>query len=240
VHPTTFIPSNKLFSADFCRVATRRFEDTFAGRRPLAMYTNGNQGDLIIWFDDYNQHAVADRIGTRVANAMTAAWQEAGAALSSDVVIDAHSTTVSYQGQEVEPGKRVGGPVGFWGASFFGGAQNGPSIFYWLGTEGKRRPAALADPVHGRKIIAAPAPWFPNVELQALRGGGGPVTVRAGRLGDRGPGERLPQLLHHPRGVRPAALRGRRRLAPGRRRPRLPDHLVAVRQPLHRPLRRRA
>ena len=102
---------------------------------------------------------------------MSAAWDDAGRALSSAVVVDARRTTVTYQGQEVEPGKRVGGPAGFFGASFFGGAKNGPSIFYWMGTEGKRRPAAAADPVHGRKILAAPAPWLPTVELQALRVG---------------------------------------------------------------------
>ena len=171
VHPTTFIPSNKLFSADFCRVATLRFQQRFRGEAPVTIYTNGNQGDLITWFDDYNQHAVAHRIGARVARAMDTAWDQAGRVLSGAVVVDARRTTVTYQGQEVEPGKRVGGPAGFFGASFFGGAKNGPSIFYWLGTEGKRRPAAAADPVHGRKILAAPAPWMPTLELQALRVG---------------------------------------------------------------------
>ena len=209
VHPTTFIPSNKLFSADFCRVATLRFQQRFRGQAPVAIYTNGNQGDLITWFDDYNQHAVADRIGMRVARAMDAAWDEAGRTLSSDVVVDARRSTVTYQGQEVEPGKRVGGPAGFFGASFFGGAKNGPSIFYWLGTEGKRRPAAAADPVHGRKILAAPAPWMPTLELQALRIGDGLLLGLPGEPSvETGRRVRAAALASAPPGLADAAVVG--------------------------------
>jgi neutral ceramidase len=188
-HPTTYIPSNTTFSADFPGIATRRFARAFRGPRPVVMFSNGVEGDLITWFDDYNQHAVADRIGLRVAAAIGRGWQEAGSRLSSTFPVDARVTTATYAGQEVAPGRRVASYVGYWGASFFGGAKNGPSIFYEVpGTEGRRRPAALADPVHGRKIIAAPAPWSPNLEVQAIRAGDrlllavpGEPTTEAGR-----------------------------------------------------------
>jgi neutral ceramidase len=201
-HPTTYIQSNTTFSADFAGAATRRFREHFRGTAPLAMFTNGNEGDMIPLYDDYNQHAVADRMGRRVAGAMAAAWRQAADRLSRSLVVDARSTVARYEGQEVEPGKRVSA-VPFWGTPFFGGAQNGPSPFYEFGLEGKRRPAALADPVHGRKVIAAPAPWFPTLEVQALVVGDrlllgvpGEPTVEAGRrlrgraAADAGPGIR--------------------------------------------------
>ncbi|TML79401.1 MAG: hypothetical protein E6G04_05755 [Actinobacteria bacterium] len=59
---------------------------------------------------------------------------------------------------------------GFMGASFLGGAQNGPSIFYQpLQTEGKRRPKELADPVWGRKILAFPVPYPTVMPLSEVR-----------------------------------------------------------------------
>jgi neutral ceramidase len=186
-HPTTYIQKNTTFSADFPGAATRRFQERFDGEAPLAMFTNGNEGDMIPLYDDFNQHAVADRMGRRIAGAMHRAWERAGERLTRSFPVDARSRRVSYQGQEVEPGKRVA-PLATFGLPFLGGAENGPSPFYEHGLEGKRRPEALADPVQGRKIVAAPAPWSPNVELQALRLGDrlllgvpGEPTVEAGR-----------------------------------------------------------
>jgi neutral ceramidase len=186
-HPTTYIQRNTTFSADFPGAATRRFEERFDGPAPLAMFTNGNEGDMIPLYDDFNQHAVADRMGRRIANAMHRAWDRAGERLSRGFVVDARSRRVSYAGQEVEPGRRVA-PLATFGVPFLAGGENGPSPFYEHGLEGKRRPEALADPVQGRKIVAAPAPWSPNVELQALRLGDrlllgvpGEPTVEAGR-----------------------------------------------------------
>jgi neutral ceramidase len=186
-HPTTYIQANTTFSADFPGAATRRFEERFDGAAPLAMFTNGNEGDMIPLYDDFNQHAVADRMGRRIANAMLAAWDRADDRLTRDFAVDARSRQVRYEGQEVEPGKRVA-PLATFGVPFLAGGENGPSPFYELGLEGQRRPEALADPVQGRKIVAAPAPWMPTVELQALRLGDrvllgvpGEPTVEAGR-----------------------------------------------------------
>jgi neutral ceramidase len=186
-HPTTYIQKNTTFSADFPGAATRRFEERFDGDAPLAMFTNGNEGDMIPLYDDFNQHAVADRMGRRIAGAMHRAWERAEQRLTRNFVVDARSREVRYAGQEVEPGKRVA-PLATFGVPFLAGGENGPSPFYELGLEGKRRPEALADPVQGRKIVAAPAPWAPTVQLQALRLGDrlllgvpGEPTVEAGR-----------------------------------------------------------
>jgi neutral ceramidase len=188
VHPTCYIPSNTTFSADCSGSATRRFEAGFhAGEAPFAMFTNGNEGDLIPLYDDYNQHAVSDRVGLRIARGMRAAWEAAGDDLGRTLVVDGRAATLRYEGQEAAPGKPVANRA-MWGVPFLGGAQNGPSPFYEAGLEGKRRPAALADPVHGRKIIAGPAPWPSATEVQALRVGEalllgvpGEPTVETGR-----------------------------------------------------------
>lgn len=187
VHPTAFGPDNTLFSADLMGSAVRRFTEAFHGTAPVAMMTNGNQGDLIPWYDDVNQHAVSDRNGLRLARGMAVAWQDAGRHLARSMVVDGRATVAVYEGQEVAPDRRVARQA-MWGLPFLGGAANGPSPFYQLGLEGKRRPAAAADPVHGRKILAGPAPWSSNVRLQALRIGDrlllsvpGEPSVEAGR-----------------------------------------------------------
>jgi neutral ceramidase len=209
VHPTCYTPANTTYSADCSGSATRRFEAGFpAGQAPFAMFTNGNEGDLIPLYDDYNQHAVSDRVGLRIARGMRAAWEEAGASLQRTLVVDGRATTVRYEGQEVEAGKRVSNQA-FFGAPFLGGAQNGPSIFYEVGLQGKRRPEALADPVHGRKIIAAPAPWSSATEVQVLRIGDalllgvpGEPTVETGRH------MKAAALAHAPAGTRDAMVVG--------------------------------
>ena len=93
--------------------------------------------------------------------------------MDDEVPVDVRWTRSCYCGQEVEPGRRVGSePV--WGLPFAGGSEDGASIFHEpLATEGRRLPAELADPVHGRKIQAAPTTALPlhetNPEFQAIR-----------------------------------------------------------------------
>ena len=188
VHPTAYTPHNTTYSADVSGAALRRFTAGFDGREPpLAMYTSGNLGDLIPVYDEYNQHAVADANGARIARGMRTAWADAGDALGRGLPVDGRSETVTYEGQELEDGKRVA-RMGWWGVPTYGGGKNGPTFFYEAGLKGKRRPAALADPVHGRKVLGNPAPWSPDVEVQTLRVGDrlllacpGEPTTQAGR-----------------------------------------------------------
>lgn len=167
VHPTAFSPHNTLYTADLAGVALRRFREAVPDAFPL--FANRASGDLIPVYDDYNDYAVADSVGRRIADGMVTAWERAGESLG-DLSVAGRARTVTYDGQEVEPGKRVGSRSVF-GLPFFGGAENGPSFFYTLGLEGTRRPAVLADSVHGRKIPVLPAPWDADVEVQVLRVG---------------------------------------------------------------------
>jgi neutral ceramidase len=184
-HPTTFGPANTYFSADYPRTALHHFRARFGDVAPVAIVTNGTEGDLIPRSDDVSQHALADRIGRRVAGAMSVAWD---AAIPTDAVtVDGAATGIVYRGQEVAPGERVADRAWF-GLPFVGGAENGPSFLFGLGLQGKRRPASLADAVHGRKVRAAPAPWPAHAEVTVLRIGSrlllsvpGEPSVEAGR-----------------------------------------------------------
>ncbi|MEF8887083.1 MAG: neutral/alkaline non-lysosomal ceramidase N-terminal domain-containing protein [Haloarculaceae archaeon] len=190
VHPTAYTPHNTTYSADCSGVAVRRFAAAFDGAAPLAMHTNGPLGDMIPVYDDHNMHAVADRTGKRIARGMREAWENAAGELTGDVPVAGRATTVTYEGQEVAPGKRVADEAVF-GLPFFGGGENGPSLFFDAGLQGLRLPAGEADPVHGRKVVAGadgPWSWPPTVPAQAVRVGdrlllayGGEPTVEAAR-----------------------------------------------------------
>ena len=188
VHPTAYTPRNTTYSADCSGVAVRRFAAGFENP-PLAMHTNGPLGDMIPVYDDHNMHAVADRTGERMARGMREAWADAGE-LTAELPVAGRATTVTYEGQEVAPGKRVAEEAVF-GLPFFGGGENGPSLFFDAGLQGLRLPAEDADPVHGRKLVAGtdgPWSWPPAVPAQAVRVGdrlllayGGEPTVETGR-----------------------------------------------------------
>lgn len=185
-HPTTFVPANTTFSSDFPGVATRRFRTEMGADAPVAILTNGTEGDLITRYDEVNQHACADLIGRRVAAALHRAW-EAAADGSDELPVAGVGRHIAYRGQELEPGIRVADRAWF-GLPFLGGAQNGPSFFYAWRLEGRRRPAVLAGHVHGRKLRAAPAPWPTGADVTVLRVGDrlllsvpGEPTVEAGR-----------------------------------------------------------
>ncbi len=190
VHPTAYTPHNTTYSADCSGAAVRRFAASFDGTAPLAMHTNGPLGDMIPVYDDHNMHAVADRTGERIARGMREAWENAAGELTADVPVAGRATTVTYGGQAVAPGKRVADEAVF-GLPFFGGGENGPSLFFDAGLQGLRLPAEEADPVHGRKVVAGadgPWSWPPAVPAQAIRVGdrlllasGGEPTVETGR-----------------------------------------------------------
>ena len=184
-HPTTIGPANTYFSADYPGTARHHFRRRFE-HPPVAILTNGTEGDLIPRYDEVAQHALADRIGHRVADAMARAWDGAPAT-RADLTVDGAGERIVYQGQEVAPGRRVGRRAWF-GLPFLGGGQNGPSFFYGWGLEGRRRPRLLAGRVQGRKLVAAPAPWTPAADVTVLRIGDrlllsvpGEPTVETGR-----------------------------------------------------------
>jgi len=199
VHPTAYTPHNTTYSADCSGVAVRRFAAGFEDP-PLAMHTNGPLGDMIPVYDDHNMHAVADRTGERIARGMREAWDDA-APLGADLPVAGRATTVTYEGQEVAPGKRVASEAVF-GLPFFGGGENGPSLFFDAGLQGLRLPAEEADPVHGRKVVAGadgPWSWPPAVPAQAVRVGdrlllayGGEPTVETGRRVCRAAAQAVP------------------------------------------------
>ena len=167
VHLTTVTPANSLWDADLAGTATWHLgEMVDPGHHHdhvddpdgfTAIYANGAQGDLMPRFDSYNPQALVDLHGRRLAAGAHAAWQDAGTRLRGDLAVDVAWARACYCGQEVEAGRRVSDrPV--WGLPFLGGSEDGASIFHEpLATEGRRRPAELADPVHGRKILAAPS-----------------------------------------------------------------------------------
>ncbi|MBW3561686.1 MAG: neutral/alkaline non-lysosomal ceramidase N-terminal domain-containing protein [Actinobacteria bacterium] len=199
VHPTNFPNTNTVFSGDLSGLAVRRFEASFGSGAgavgvpvggsgvPLGVLTNSNEGDLMSLYESYNPHSCADLMGIRLGRKLRELWDSAGSGLRSNVPLGHRWTRIRYQGQEVEPGRPVANRA-LWGVSFLGGAENGPTPWYEAGLEGTRRPAELADPVHGRKVIAGPAPWRTDPELQLLRIGPtlltalpGEATTEAGR-----------------------------------------------------------
>jgi len=104
---------------------------------------------------------------------MLIAWAKAGTHMTRQPALDVRTAVICFCGQTFKDQNGIERQVasqGFMGASFLGGAQNGPSIFYQpLQTEGKRRPKALADPVWGRKILAFPVPYSTVVPLSEIR-----------------------------------------------------------------------
>ena len=172
VHLTTSGPDVDIWDADLAAGATEHLEQAVAARGFTALYTNGALGDQMPRFDSYNRTSAMDLHGRRIAAKAMKAWRAAGKRLSQDVDVGVRWTRQCYCGQELEPGRSVS-DAPFWGASFFGGSEDGASIFHEAGsTEGRRLPESAAHPVHGRKIIAAPGLVHDRVpEVQVIRVG---------------------------------------------------------------------
>jgi neutral ceramidase len=189
VHLTTSGPDVDIWDADLAAGATQHLEQAVAVRGFTAMYTNGALGDQMPRFDSYNRTAAMDLHGRRIAAKAMKAWMAAGKRLRRDVAVGVRWTRSCYCGQEVEPGHSVSDRP-LWGASFFGGSEDGASIFHEAGsTEGRRLPESAAHPVHGRKIIAAPGlvhDLVPEVQViqvgdRLLLGTPGEPSVEMGR-----------------------------------------------------------
>lgn len=198
VHPTAFSPHNTLFSADLSGAALRRFRNRVEG--PVPLFANRASGDLIPIYDAYTDYAVAETVGDRIADGMVEAWERAEFELTA-LSVAGRARTVEYAGQEVEPGKRVASRSLF-GLPFLAGGENGPTFFSGLNLEGRRRPARLADAVHGRKIPFAPAPWSSDVQVQVVRIGDqfllgvpGEPTVEMGRRAEQAVCEAVAEAL---------------------------------------------
>jgi neutral ceramidase len=189
VHLTTVTAANAVWDTDLAGTATHHFAERVGGEGFVALFSNGASGDVMPRFDTYNAPALVDLHGRRLAAGAVRAWRAAGRALRRDVAVDARWTRSCYCGQEVEPGRRVSdAPV--WGLAFFGGSEDGASIFHEpLATEGRRLPEHAAHPVHGRKIPVAPGlvhESVPEVHVvrvgdRLLMGAPGEPSVEMGR-----------------------------------------------------------
>jgi neutral ceramidase len=157
VHLTTSTPAVDVWDSDLAGAAEHHLESDVGRDGFVALWSNGASGDLMPNFDSYNATATMDLLGRRIAAESGRAWRASQRRLSTALPVDVRWTRACYCGQEVEPGRKVDNtPV--WGLPFLGGSEDGASIFHEpLATEGRRLPADAADPVHGRKIRAAPS-----------------------------------------------------------------------------------
>jgi hypothetical protein len=170
VHLTTSAPDVDIWDSDLAASARYHLETEVGAKGFTAFYTNGALGDLMPRFDSYNRTAAMDLNGLRIATRAVRAWRAAGARLRRRVDIGVRWTRSCYCGQEVEPGHRVD-DTPFWGLAFFGGSEDGASIFHEpLSTEGRRLPEDASDPVQGRKIIVSRGLVHETVpEVQVVR-----------------------------------------------------------------------
>ncbi len=206
VHLTTSGPDGDVWDADLAAAATEHLQTAVAAKGFTAFYTNGSLGDLMPRFDSYNRTAVMDLHGRRIAAKAMRAWNAAGTRLRRNVDIDVRWTRSCYCGQEVEPDKRVD-DTPYWGLSFFGGSEDGASIFHEpLSTEGRRLPEDASDPVQGRKIIVSRGIVHEQVpEIQVVRvgnrlllGAPGEPTVEMGRRFEAAVRPELPEGVKEP------------------------------------------
>ena len=206
VHLTTSAPDVDIWDTDLAGAATHHLEGAVATPGFTAFYTNAALGDQMPRFDSYNRTAVMDLHGRRIAAKAMRAWRAAGKRLTSEVDIAARWTRSCYCGQEVEPGHAVS-DTPFWGLSFFGGSEDGASIFHEaLSTEGRRLPENASHPVHGRKIIVTRGivhEVVPEVQVvrigdRLLLGAPGEPSVEMGRRFEAAVNPELPAGVTDP------------------------------------------
>jgi hypothetical protein len=206
VHLTTSAPDVDIWDTDLAGAATHHLETAVAAKGFAALYTNGALGDLMPRFDSYNRTAVMDLHGRRIAAKAMKAWNAAGTRLRRDLDVDVRWTRSCYCGQEVEPGKPVS-DIPYWGLAFFGGSEDGASIFHEpLSTEGRRLPEDASHPVHGRKIIVsrglvhevAPEIQVVRVGDRLLLGAPGEPSVEMGRRFEQAVRPELPAGVTEP------------------------------------------
>ncbi|CAA9537054.1 MAG: hypothetical protein AVDCRST_MAG85-4231 [uncultured Solirubrobacteraceae bacterium] len=177
VHVTTSTAAVDVWDADLAGASEHHLENDIGRDGFVALWSNGSSGDLMPLFDSYNPTATMDLLGRRIAAEAGRAWRASKASLSSELPVDVRWTRACYCGQEVEEGRSVSATSVF-GVPFLGGSEDGASIFHEPGaTEGRRLPAAAADPVQGRKIQAAPSEPTGVHEKQP--------EVQVVRIGDR-------------------------------------------------------
>ena len=157
VHLTASTPHNTLWDTEIAGPTLEHLATRIGAPGFVGLYANGASGDLSPRFDAWNPQVLMDLHGRRLADGAFAAWSSAGRRLDGSLPVDVRWTRACYCGQEVEPGKRVSSEPVF-GLPFMGGSEDGASVFHEpLATEGRRLPAAAADPVHGRKIMVLPS-----------------------------------------------------------------------------------
>ena len=206
VHLTTSAPDVDIWDADLAAAATQHLATAVGAPGFTAFYTNGALGDLMPRFDAYNRTAAMDLHGRRIAAKALRAWKGAGTRLRRDVDLGVRWTRACYCGQEVEPGHSVS-DTPYWGLAFFGGSEDGASIFHEpLSTEGRRLPEDASHPVHGRKIIVTRGivhELVPEVQVirvgdRLLLGAPGEPSVEMGRRFEQAVRPTLPAGVKEP------------------------------------------
>ena len=206
VHLTTSAPDVDIWDTDLAGSATHHLEEAVGAKGFTALYANGALGDLMPRFDSYNRTAAMDLNGLRIAAKALRAWRAAGRRLSSEVDVGVRWTRSCYCGQEVEPGRSVS-DTPFWGLAFFGGSEDGASIFHEpASTEGRRLPEDASHPVHGRKIIVSrglvhevvPEVQVVRVGDRLLLGAPGEPSVEMGRRFEEAVTPQLPPGVREP------------------------------------------
>ena len=196
-HGTVNPPEFEVYNADHHAAATavleagiRRLGRVKPGRRVVAVYGNGNEGDLSAGLGDRGP-LVAERVGVAEGEAMLRAWRTAGRAMRRSPALASRWTRVCFCGQMTAAGPVAQAPAS--GVPFLTGSEEGRGpLFDLTGVplEGVTQPGE-PDPQQGRKLVfdRGDETTYPKaVPLAVLRIGDrailtlpGEATVETGR-----------------------------------------------------------
>ena len=116
--------------------------------------------------DSYNPYSTADSESKKIAHGMLVAWAKAGTHMTRQPALDVRTAVICFCGQKFKDqngSERQVASQGFMGASFLGGAQNGPSIAACASIATDSVASEGARPCTNALETAAAAP--PNAEI---------------------------------------------------------------------------
>jgi hypothetical protein len=184
-HGTVVHAETEAYSGDHHATAWRDLADMIrkAGHVPRlenvdVVYPNGAEGDQTAGIVHVGP-AAAVWVGSKEAEAMFAAWRDAGAHLSRTPTLDLRWTVSCYCGRETKTGP-VAGPKPMIGVPFLTGSEEGRGPLYdvtHVSLEGTKSPTS--DPVQGDKVGVQVNPP-PAVPFAVVRVGDGVLAAVPG------------------------------------------------------------